>query len=155
MPKYDIELLDSIRAASRQMVRELGFMQATLAETGYSASAVHAIMEIGARRSVTSAYLGEYLKLDKSSVSRMVRKLVVAGELKETPGRDDAREKLLSLTPRGRRTLAAIHAFGRHQVSGALDRMSEAERDAVVRGLAIYARALQEVGQGEPGRPTT
>ncbi|VVE72288.1 MarR family transcriptional regulator [Pandoraea anapnoica] len=130
-------------------------MQATLAQTRYSASAVHAIMEIGARRCVTSAYLGEYLKLNKSSVSRMVRKLLIAGEPKETPGRDDARKKLLSLTPRGRRTLAAIHAFGRRQVSGALDHMSEAERDAVVRRLAIYARALQAVGQREPDHLTT
>ena len=32
----------------------------------------------------------------------------------------DARSKLLSLTAKGRRTLEALHAFGRQQVRGAL-----------------------------------
>lgn len=48
MPQHDLSLVDDIRAASRQMVRELGFMQATLAATDYPPSAVHAILEIGA-----------------------------------------------------------------------------------------------------------
>ncbi|HBJ98815.1 MAG TPA: MarR family transcriptional regulator, partial [Delftia acidovorans] len=35
MPQHDLSLVDGIRAASRLMVRELGFMQATLAATDY------------------------------------------------------------------------------------------------------------------------
>ena len=42
-------LVDAIRAASRQMVRELGFLQTTLAATDYPPSAVHTLIEIGAR----------------------------------------------------------------------------------------------------------
>ena len=69
-------LIDDIRAASRQMVRELGFMDATLAATDYPPSAVHAILEIGIRGPMTSAQLADILRLEKSSVSRMVRKLI-------------------------------------------------------------------------------
>ena len=36
----------------------------------------------------------------------MVRKLIDCGELRETPDEADARSKLLSLTAKGRRTLA-------------------------------------------------
>ncbi len=50
----DLTLIDDIRAASRQMVRELGFMEATLAATDYPPSAVHTILEIGAPNSCTS-----------------------------------------------------------------------------------------------------
>jgi len=143
MPAADLTLIDDIRAASRQMVRELGFMEATLAATDYPPSAVHTILEIGTRGPMTSVQLAEILHLEKSSVSRMVRKLVECGELKETSDADDARIKPLSLTPKGRRTLAALHKFGRRQVSTALARLTETERKIVREGLVIYAAALK------------
>jgi DNA-binding MarR family transcriptional regulator len=140
----EFALVDDIRTASRLMVRELGFMDATVAATNYPPSAVHTILEIGICGPLTSAELCDFLRLEKSSVSRMVRKLIDCGELKETPDAEDGRSKLLSLTARGRRTLAALHAFGRQQVSGALDVLTEAEQRTVREGLMLYARALRE-----------
>jgi DNA-binding MarR family transcriptional regulator len=142
MPAAELPLIDDIRAASRQMVRELGFMEATVAATDYAPSAVHTILEIGIRGPMTSVQLAEFLHLEKSSVSRMVRKLIACGELKETSDADDARIKPLALTPKGRRTLSALHDYGRRQVSTALARLPEAERRTVREGLMIYARAL-------------
>src|SRR5882724_1010522 len=139
----ELDLIDDIRAASRQMVRELGFMDATIAATDYPPSAVHAILEIGMHGPVTSAQLADVLCLEKSSVSRMVRKLIDGGELKENSDADDARVKPMSLTQKGRRTLAALHDFGRRQVSGALDQLTDAERRTVREGLMLYARALR------------
>ena len=139
-----LTLIDDIRAASRLMVRELGFMEATLAATDYPPSAVHTLLEIGARGPMTSVQLAEVLHLEKSSVSRMVRKLIECGELREATDADDARIKPLSLTAQGRRTLAAIHDFARRQVSSALSRLTEAERRTVREGMVIYARALRK-----------
>ena len=143
MAAPDLVLIDDIRAASRQMVRELGFMEATVAATDHPPSAVHTILEIGLRGPMTAMQLAEFLLLVKSSVSRMVRKLIEAGELRETIDPQDARSKPLSLTARGRRTLASLHDFGRRQVSGALAHLSEAERRKVCEGLMLYADALK------------
>jgi len=137
-------LVDDIRAASRLMVRELGFMDATVAATDYPPSAVHTILEIGIRGPMNSGELCDFLRLEKSSVSRMVRKLVDGGELRETPDELDARSKLLSLTAKGRRTLEALHAFGRQQVSGALAALTDAEQRTVREGMMLYARALRQ-----------
>ena len=150
MPQHDLSLVDGIRAASRLMVRELGFMQATLAATDYPPSAVHAILEIGAQGHMAASQLAQALGLEKSSVSRMVRKLVEAGELKEAADGEDGRVKQLALTAKGRHTLAAIEAFGRQQVTAALDRMQAPQQQAVSQGLALYARALQAHRQEEP-----
>jgi DNA-binding MarR family transcriptional regulator len=139
----DQHLIDDIRAASRRMVRELGFMDATVAATDYPPSAVHTILEIGIRGPMTSGQLAEVLHLEKSSVSRMVGKLVACGELKETSDSDDARMKPLTLTPKGRRTLTALHEFGRRQVGNALAQLTETERRTVREGLMLYARALR------------
>jgi DNA-binding MarR family transcriptional regulator len=143
MTAPDLSLIDDVRAASRLMVRELGFMEATVAATDYPASAVHTILEIGVRGPMTAMQLGRVLHLEKSSISRLLRKLIENGELRETVDPSDARIKPLSLTSKGRRTLAALHAFGRHQVTSALATLSKAEQRTVREGLLLYARALQ------------
>jgi DNA-binding MarR family transcriptional regulator len=143
MAARNLDLIDDIRAASRLMVRELGFMEATVAATDYPPSAVHAILEIGIRGPMTSGQIAGFLHLEKSSVSRLVRKLIESGELREMSDAADARVKPLTLTAKGQRTLAGLHEFGRRQVSGALSRLSESERDAVREGLMLYAQALK------------
>jgi DNA-binding MarR family transcriptional regulator/GNAT superfamily N-acetyltransferase len=153
MPDDGPSPVDSIRAASRRMVRELGFMRPTLAGTDYPASAVHAILAIGSAGSLTAARLGAVLDLEKSSVSRMLRKLVDAGELKESPSKEDGRTKQLVLTAKGRRTRARIDAFGRGQVTNALARLTPAQGDAVGRGLAAYACALENHRLGKASNP--
>jgi DNA-binding MarR family transcriptional regulator len=139
----DLRLVDDIRAASRQMVRELGFLEATVAASEHPPSAVHAILEIGIRGPMTARQLAEVLHLEKSSVSRLVRRLIENGELRELSDAEDGRIKPLSLTAKGCRTLAALHAFGRRQVSGALARLTDAERRTVRDGLRLYAWALE------------
>jgi DNA-binding MarR family transcriptional regulator len=69
------------------MVRELGFMNTTLAATHYSPSAVHTLLEVSVRGAMTAAQLVTLLGLEKSSVSRMVARLLAAGELEERPAR--------------------------------------------------------------------
>jgi DNA-binding MarR family transcriptional regulator len=132
-----------IRDASRRLVRELGFMRATLAGTSLPPSAVHALVEIGARGSMTAGELCDVLILEKSSVSRMVRKLIEAGELAEVASSKDGRAKPLSLTPQGRKTLSRIDSFARRQVTTALERMPPEISRNLAEAMAAYARALE------------
>ncbi|WP_191488804.1 helix-turn-helix domain-containing GNAT family N-acetyltransferase [Pseudomonas sp. FEN] len=141
----DPPLVEEIRRASRTMVRELGFMRTTLAATDYSASAVHALLEIASAGTLTAAQLVQLLGLEKSSVSRMMGKLIDAGELEEAARDEDARVKQLRLTDKGKETVAHIHRYGQAQVTSALEHLSRSEQQAVAQGLAAYARALSAV----------
>jgi DNA-binding MarR family transcriptional regulator len=142
-----------IRDASRRLVRELGFMRPTLAGTNLPPSAVHALIEIGARKTMTATELCDALILEKSSVSRMVRKLVRAGEVAEGASCQDARAKPLSLTPQGLASLRRIDHFARRQVAEALERMRPETRRDLAESLASYARALQASRSGKPHNP--
>lgn len=83
-PNSQPSLIAPIRTASRLMIRELGFMSSTSARTDYSPSAVHALIELGSSSTpLTASALSQMLNLDKSSVSRMVKKLVLADEIEE------------------------------------------------------------------------
>lgn len=148
----ELKKIQDIRAASRLMVRELGFMNQNLATTDYPPSAVHAMLEVEAHGSMTAAQLVQILGLEKSSVSRMLAKLVDAGELEENPSADDARTKLLSLTGKGRKTVQNINAYADQRVAAALCTLDPFTQDAVSQGLSSYASALKACRENTAGK---
>jgi DNA-binding MarR family transcriptional regulator/GNAT superfamily N-acetyltransferase len=137
-----------VRADARRLVRELGVIEQTLAGTPYPPSAVHALIEIDRASGITAAELADELLLDRSTVSRMLRKLVDAGEIREDQGVEDRRHKSLSLTAKGRQTVGKIHEYGSAQVRDAFAYLDEREQEAVRLGLHTYAEALVKKRRG-------
>ena len=131
-----------IRRSSRLMVRELGFMASTLASTNYSPSAVHTLVEIALRKEMTAGQLVQLLGLEKSSVSRMLARLIAAGELEEVVSTEDARTKSLRLTGKGRDTVNKINAYSNERVVSAIQSLQPAQQQIISQGLSLSANAL-------------
>ena len=138
----------TVRDASRRMVRDLGFMQQTLADTDLSASAVHTMVELGRHGTLTANRLGQILLLEKSSVSRMLARLIERELVQEAVSDADGRSKLLSLTKQGNEMLAEIDRFANLKVGRALNALNGDARTQVVEGLAAYAEALEIARSG-------
>lgn len=136
-------LVTSIRSAARELVRELGFMNRTLAGTDLPPSAVHAIIEIGMARQFSAKELSEKLLLEKSTVSRLVKSLVDKGEVREVRSEDDARIKHLHLSRQGEKTLVEITRFAEQQVATAILPLSEQSRQRILVGLQNCSAALK------------
>ena len=154
MPPSDTVMIERIRDASRRLVRELGFMGSTLAGTALSPSAVHAIIEIGSLRSANARDLAKALRLEKSTVSRLLRSLIKAGYLSEERDGGDTRLKRLDLTDKGQRTLAAISTHANRQVRVAISTLPAKTVADVANGLEIYATALRNAAAARPDPAT-
>lgn len=135
--------VDEIREASRRIVRALGFLDATLAGTDLSASAVHAIIEVGSGMVSSSKDLSKALRLEKSTVSRLVKGLIDRGLMSSQVGAGDARLLQLGLTEKGKSLLGEVSTYGRQQVTDALCDLPPSERQKISQGLVTYARALE------------
>ncbi|RQM47718.1 MarR family transcriptional regulator [Paraburkholderia bannensis] len=144
-----------IRDFSRKLVRELGFMRTTLADSDLAPSAVHAVIEIGATPGISAKDLGQILRLDKSNTSRQVARLEAAGFVQRTGSTEDARSSLLHLTPAGETLRQRIDRFATDQVSHALRRMVPSEQHALVRSLALYADALSQDNPNQKPSPAS
>jgi len=132
-----------LRHASRELVRELGFLQAKDAATTISHSHCHALIEVEARGTIAQSELPALLRLDKSTTSRIVAELTRRGWVKARTSSEDGRARVLTLTSAGRTKVAQVHREANARVTGALDLLSTEERDVVVRGMQAYARALE------------
>lgn len=118
-------------------------MSPTLANTQLSPSSVHALLEINSSNEMTATILGHVLNLEKSSVSRMVKKLVEQNLVEEELSSGDKREKFLGLTEEGRSMVSNINSWADQQVEGTLAKLPNPEADAktVLEGIKAYAEA--------------
>jgi putative acetyltransferase len=102
----------------------------------------HALIEVSSHGRLTTGELAERLEVDKSTASRTLAPLLRGGLLEVSADPEDQRTRPVSLTDAGRDRVRQIHALADAQVRGALDLLSEQERDTVLRGVSLYEHAL-------------
>ncbi|WP_020593355.1 bifunctional helix-turn-helix transcriptional regulator/GNAT family N-acetyltransferase [Kiloniella laminariae] len=147
--------IHKIRSASRSLIRELGFLNKTIAGTGLPGSYVHAIVEIGTTGELTARELSEKLLLEKSTISRLVRSLIEREEISENRSLVDARQKNLRLTQKGQQTLTKINLYAASQVREAISPLSLNKQQEILTGLTDYCLALKNSRQkNSPSAPT-
>ncbi len=132
----------SLRQASRLAVRELGLLGSTVPSSSCSPTECHSLIEIGRTGYLTVGELSQRLVLDKSTVSRVVARLLDRGLAAVAEDRGDQRLKPLVLTPDGELELARIDQASNARVVAALALLAPDERRTVVGGVALYAKAL-------------
>ncbi len=146
------QTIRELREVSRKLVRELGFMRNTLAESDLPPSAVHAILEIAGAPGIQARDLAERLRLDKSSTSRQVTRLESAGLVERRTRADDARSSELHLTKSGQQVRRKIDAFASEQVSNALRHLTPADQQRLVASLSQYVSALADDNDHKPAQ---
>jgi DNA-binding MarR family transcriptional regulator/RimJ/RimL family protein N-acetyltransferase len=135
-------LVNDIRAASRQLVREFGFLDKTIAGTDLSGSGVHALLEIGLNPGITAKEISTRLKLEKSTISRLLKSLEARGEITQTRSDSDGRSFGLTLTEAGKATFSEIDSYGEALARRALDKVNGEKAQEICDALAAYAEAL-------------
>lgn len=135
------DIVENIRSDSRNLVRQLGFTGDRFAETDLPPSAVHTLIEIE-RNNLTAKDLSQILLLEKSSVSRMLKKLTSQGLIIGTADSEDSRVKKLSLTTDGKKRVNKIHEYARNQVNNALSKLNRSQQQTIQNGLHLYSNAL-------------
>lgn len=127
-----------------QLVQASGLLQPELAHGhAVSLSELFAIHELDVDGPLAQRDLSERLRLDKSTVSRLVAGLVRKGYVERE--RDPANRRLdrLLVTDAGRRAHREIRAAFHDRHVQVLDEMTDDERAALVTGLTGLLRALR------------
>jgi putative acetyltransferase len=140
-PTLDRQVRD-LRQSSRLLVRVLGVMRNRVDGIGCTPAQCHVLIELGAHGRLRTADLAGLLQIDKSTASRSVSQLLQQGFLEAESDPSDLRSKPVHLTDAGRELVERIHAEADEQVHSALLSLTEEERRAILRGVALYEKAL-------------
>jgi DNA-binding MarR family transcriptional regulator len=106
-------------------------------------SEAHALTEIAREGRLRQVELARRLRLEKSTVSRLVTNLVNRGWVVRQAADDDGRGVLLELTGAGAAAAARLAEARQRRLTALLDRVPEDERAAVVRALRTLAEATE------------
>lgn len=93
--------VESIRQFNRYYARILGIFDQNYLGMAFSVTEVRVLGEIGRNEQLTAQMLSEYLNLDKSYLSRLIRKLETADLIYREKASEDGRKLYLHLTQRG------------------------------------------------------
>lgn len=131
----------SLRALSRELVRELGLLSQQCGTLTLSPVEAHLLIELESGPA-TNQQLADKLRIDKSNTSRPLARLAERGLIAWQDHPRDGRSKHATLTERGRSELEGLHAEMDAQVEAALAQLTGEERDTLWRGTQLYRSAL-------------
>lgn len=93
--------------------------------------------------------LAEKVGANASTFSRSIDRMVAGGWVVRAENPDNRREVLLELTDDGRRLVESVTARRLREIEAVLDRMSKADRGALVNALTAFAAAAGEPEVGD------
>lgn len=135
---------EDLRRLMQRLFRRFGALATNTTPCGkpLSMAHAHALMILRARGELSQRELGAELGIDKSNVTRLCEKLVVAGHATQRLAEADRRSRRIVLTPRGARLAQEVEASSRAKFEALLSAVPRASRSHVLEGLTQLAQAL-------------
>jgi len=139
----DIYELEHTLAA---FVRAFGLHQTEQTPCGItiSVSEVHTLIELARTKGLSQSELTGFLKLEKSTVSRLIQNLDKKGWLARKPHPTDGRAHLLILTSEGEKKAAQVAKARRAKFKSLTQSLPKTKQEAVLSALVTLTEALNE-----------
>jgi putative acetyltransferase len=135
--------IERVRDASRVMVRELGLLGSLYGGIFPTNTQCHIMVEIAKRDELQPQDLAQILRIDKSTLSRVLAIMRRNKWISILPVKGSKQGKTLTLTAKGEDQLAAVNEYVNERVNLALESLEKPERDLAVHGLELYSEALR------------
>jgi DNA-binding MarR family transcriptional regulator/GNAT superfamily N-acetyltransferase len=145
------EPVEHIRAFNRFYTRRFGVLERSYLESPFSLAEARVLYELAHRTDPTAAQIATDLGLDPGYLSRILRGFARAGLLETRPAPRDGRQRLLSLTARGRAAFAPLDTASRGQIATMLAAMPPADRRHLLDAISTISTLLG--GDDRPAEP--
>jgi len=135
--------LKFFRSILRILERELGFQSDSESQCcGMTLTQCHVLMELANKEIANIKELSELFGLDKSSLSRVVDKMVEAGYLNRTEKKDDRRFLSISLTEKGIRTAEELNTVCDRYFEKLFQLIPKDKHSSVIESLTLLTSAM-------------
>jgi DNA-binding MarR family transcriptional regulator/ribosomal protein S18 acetylase RimI-like enzyme len=132
----------AVRGFNRFYTRQIGLLHEGLLDSPFSLTQVRVLYEVAHRDKPTAAEIGSELRLDAGYLSRILSSFAKRKLIEKKVSETDGRQSLLSLTKRGRETLAPLEARSAEQVAQALSELSAAEQGRLIGAMGAIENLL-------------
>lgn len=141
MPAADTTIAD-IRRFNRFYTQRLGILQEAWLDSPFSLTEARVLYELCTHDALTATRIGSDLGLDPGYLSRMLRAFEKKGLIQRRPAPDDARQNLVTITPRGRKAFAPLEAASESRVAQSIAKLSKTDRRRLVAAMGTIENLL-------------
>jgi DNA-binding MarR family transcriptional regulator/N-acetylglutamate synthase-like GNAT family acetyltransferase len=132
----------TVRSFNRFYTRRIGVLEEGLLHSPFSLTEVRVMYELAHRERPAAAALAEELRLDPGYLSRILRRFQKLGILRRDRSGEDGRQRLLSLTAKGRQTFDELESRQNDEVAALLSPLPSTEQRRLVGALATVEQLL-------------
>lgn len=138
------ETIRRIRKFNRFYMACLRVMDRTYLESEYSVTESRILYELDENNGCTAKYLTDKLNIDKSYLSRMIKKFLEKGLLIKYVSETDSRSFILNLTSKGKTVISELNARSDIQIGELLTKLTNEECIEVCRAMDIITDYLSK-----------
>ena len=132
----------AVRSFNRFYTRQIGVLNEHLLDGPFSLTETRVLYELAHRRQCTATDLCRDLGLDAGYLSRLLRNFEKQQLIIRSESQFDARQSLVSLTPRGRKTFEPLEARSDEQIGALLKKLSPTEQKRLLSALHTVEHVL-------------
>lgn len=130
----------ALRRATRAITQ---LYDEALRPVGLRATQFSVLAVVRAFEPAPQSELARLAQMDGTTMTRALRPLEREGLVRIRPGTEDRRQRVVSLTAKGRRRLAAAHGLWERAQEHLMERFGEGETRELVRSLHEAARSVR------------
>ncbi|GAA3928488.1 MarR family transcriptional regulator [Chitinophaga oryziterrae] len=124
--------IQNIRAFNRFYTDVIGLLNKHLLDSDYSLAEVRVMYEISVGKEVQASQIMAAMSIDKSYLSRILKKLEKDGIITKSLSPQDARALSISLTAKGKKLFDTLNKASDHQIGQLIETLSSAQQQELV-----------------------
>ena len=124
--------IQDMRSFNRWYTDVIGLLNRHLLDSNYNLSEARLIYEVHEAGTIQASQVMELMHIDKSYLSRMLKRLEKEKLIARKQSREDGRAVLLSLTDKGQREFVALNAASDGQIGSLVAHLDEGQREELV-----------------------
>ncbi|PEP98185.1 MarR family winged helix-turn-helix transcriptional regulator [Bacillus toyonensis] len=140
----DKEIIYDIRQFNRFYTKVLGLFNNQILDTDYSLTEARILFEISERTECIANNLVQELNIDRSYMSRILRKFEREELIEKKSSIKDSRKNLLFLTKKGEELLDIIHIQSDEQINHLFNELSDSEINEIRISMMIIKEKLDK-----------
>lgn len=135
--------IDQLRSFNRTYTAHLGLLETHLANSKFSLSEGRILYELAHRQEPTAAEIGRILSLDRSQISRTLKRFAEQGLVTSREDPSHGRNQLLSVTAKGKAEFEKADQGAREGVARLLEALPFSRRATLLRAVSSVKELLE------------
>jgi DNA-binding MarR family transcriptional regulator/GNAT superfamily N-acetyltransferase len=141
--------IKAVRRFNRFYTRQIGVLQDSVYKSPFSLVEVRVLYELAHRDALTAVRLCRELGLDPGYLSRILRGFEKQGLISRKASSSDARQSLLALTSKGKKTFAPLDDRSSEEVGKMLGALAASARTKLVKAIGTIETLLEPPAESE------